>query len=211
MASSPDRGVNVPSDQPRPTARVALIAPEIAGNTGNIIRLCANTGAELHLVEPLGFELSDTRMKRAGLDYHERTSVHVHRDFEAMLSALGNPSFAAFTARGTTRYDALHPASADLLVFGCEASGLPDKVLSHPRCVATVTLPMMPGNRSLNLANTVAIAVFDRWRQLGFHRATAMNQDPTTGGRTAPLAIEDLSLAPPIGESATWEQPAVQQ
>jgi tRNA (cytidine/uridine-2'-O-)-methyltransferase len=155
-----------------PTARVVLVAPEIAGNTGNVIRLCANTGAQLHLVEPLGFVLDDARMKRAGLDYHERTSVRVHSDFAALHSFLGAVPFVAFTARGTTRYDELDPSLADTMVFGCEAAGLPDEVLNHPSCVATVTLPMMPNNRSLNLANTVAITVFDRWRQMGFPDAS---------------------------------------
>ncbi len=169
-------------------AHVVLVAPEIAGNTGNIIRLCANTGSVLHLVEPLGFVLTDARMKRAGLDYHERTSLRVHTSFDAMLASLGHPGFAAYTARGTTRYDELKPATADVLVFGCEATGLPSSVLTHPRCVATVTLPMMAGNRSLNLANTVAITVFDRWRQQGF---------PGGGPGSDPLTLEDLSQALP--------------
>ncbi len=183
MASRADRGVNSAVDPP--TAHVVLVAPEIAGNTGNIIRLCANTGAVLHLVEPLGFVLDDTRMKRAGLDYHERTSLCVHTDFDALLASLGHPLFAAFTARGATRYDELTPSTASVLVFGCEATGLPEGVLNHRLCAATVTLPMMPGNRSLNLANTVAVSVFDRWRQRGF-----------PGGAVAadPMTVEDLSL-----------------
>jgi tRNA (cytidine/uridine-2'-O-)-methyltransferase len=170
-----------------PTANVVLVAPEIAGNTGNVIRLCANTGSELHLIEPLGFVLDDARMKRAGLDYHERTSVRVHSSFATFLKVVALP-FVAFTARGTTRYDQLDPALAATMVFGCEASGLPDDVLSHPLCVATVTLPMMPNNRSLNLANTVAITVFDRWRQLGFPAGVR----PERG-----LAVEGLELVPP--------------
>jgi tRNA (cytidine/uridine-2'-O-)-methyltransferase len=155
-----------------PTAHVVLVAPEIAGNTGNVIRLCANTGSELHLVEPLGFVLDDARMKRAGLDYHERTSVRVHTSFETFLTVVAQP-FVAFTARGTTRYDQLDPALAATMVFGCEASGLPDDV---------------PNNRSLNLANTVAITVFDRWRQLEFPAGV----QPERG-----LAVEGLELVPP--------------
>ncbi len=169
-------------------AHVVLVAPEIAGNTGNIIRLCANTGSVLHLVEPLGFELADARMRRAGLDYHERTSVRVHASFEDFIVALDHPRFAAFTATGTTRYDQLDPSVVEVLVFGCEATGLPQSVLTHHLCAATVTLPMMPGNRSLNLANTVAITVFDRWRKQGF---------PGAGPGSDPLAVEDLSLRPP--------------
>jgi tRNA (cytidine/uridine-2'-O-)-methyltransferase len=166
-----------------PTVHVVLVAPEIAGNTGNVIRLCANTGAVLHLVEPLGFVLDDSRMKRAGLDYHERTSVRVHTDFDACLRSLGNPTFAAFTARGTARYDEVS-TEPGVYVFGCEATGLPEAVLGHPLCAATVTLPMMPDNRSLNLANTVAITVYDRWRRMGFVGA---------GSGHDPLTVEDLS------------------
>jgi tRNA (cytidine/uridine-2'-O-)-methyltransferase len=186
VAPRADGGVNPPADPP--TVHVVLVAPEIAGNTGNIIRLCANTGAVLHLVEPLGFVLDDTRMKRAGLDYHERTSLRVHTNFDALLASLGHQPFAAFTARGTTRYDELSPMTAAVLVFGCEATGLPEDVLKHRLCAATVTLPMMAGNRSLNLANTVAISVFDRWRQIGFSGAS---------GAAEPMAVEDLSLRPP--------------
>jgi tRNA (cytidine/uridine-2'-O-)-methyltransferase len=172
----------------RPTAHIVLVAPEIAGNTGNIIRLCANTGAVLHLVEPLGFVLEDSRMKRAGLDYHERTSVRVHSDFESVLQALDYPDFVAFTGRGSTRYDELDPSVAAVMVFGCEADGLPDEIIQHKQCVAAVTLPMMANNRSLNLANTVAITVYDRWRQLGFPGGT----EPERG-----LTVEGLELMPP--------------
>jgi tRNA (cytidine/uridine-2'-O-)-methyltransferase len=170
---------------PEPTAHVVLVSPEIAGNTGNIIRLCANTGAVLHLVEPLGFVLNDTKMRRAGLDYHERTSLRVHRSFDDLLDDLGQVPFVAYTARGTTRYDELAPAIASVMVFGCEATGLPASVLNHESCAATVTLPMMPNNRSLNLANTVAITVFDRWRQLGFPGANHANE---------PMTVEGLEL-----------------
>jgi tRNA (cytidine/uridine-2'-O-)-methyltransferase len=127
-------------------------------------------------------------MKRAGLDYHERTSVRVHADFGVMLGSLGDEPFVAFTARGSTRYDELDPHVASIMVFGCEATGLSEDILSHPLCVATVTLPMMPNNRSLNLANTVAITVFDRWRQLDF----VGSGHPERG-----LAIEGLELLPP--------------
>jgi tRNA (cytidine/uridine-2'-O-)-methyltransferase len=170
------------------TAHVVLVTPEIAGNTGNVIRLCANSGSMLHLIEPLGFVLDDARMKRAGLDYHERTQVRVHTNFSSFLQSLGEPLFAAFTARGTVRYEALAPSSVEVLVFGCEATGLPEHIMTHPLCAATVTLPMMPNNRSLNLANTVAITVYDRWRQLGFPGGTA----PERG-----LATEGLELTPP--------------
>jgi tRNA (cytidine/uridine-2'-O-)-methyltransferase len=176
------------SHQVGPLVHVVLVAPEIAGNTGNIIRLCANTGAALHLVEPLGFVLNDTKMKRAGLDYHERTSVHVHQSFGDLLHHLDQPAFVAYTARGSHRYDQVGPSMANVMVFGCEATGLPDAVLSHPFCVATVTLPMMPNNRSLNLANTVAITVFDRWRQQDFAGA---------GSAHHPLTVEGLEQQTP--------------
>ncbi|MCG1043461.1 tRNA (uridine(34)/cytosine(34)/5-carboxymethylaminomethyluridine(34)-2'-O)-methyltransferase TrmL [Mycetohabitans sp. B8] len=149
---------------------VVLVEPEIPPNTGNIIRLCANTGATLHLVEPLGFPLDDAKMRRAGLDYHEYAKMRVHRDWNALL-ATEQPDPArmfAFTTRGASMFGdrACHPG--DWFVFGAETRGLCDTVLQHFAADQRVRLPMRAGNRSLNLSNTVAIVVFDAWRQHGF-------------------------------------------
>jgi tRNA (cytidine/uridine-2'-O-)-methyltransferase len=150
---------------------IVLVHPEIPPNTGNVIRLAANTGAELHLVEPLGFALTDRELKRAGLDYHEYTRVHVHRDFPACRAALDAPAprrWYAFTTRASrTLHDAaFHPR--DALVFGCETSGLPDAVVDTFAPDCRLRIPMRPGVRSLNLSNAVAVAVYEAWRQNGF-------------------------------------------
>jgi tRNA (cytidine/uridine-2'-O-)-methyltransferase len=141
--------------------------PRIAGNTGNAIRLCAATGAELHLVAPL-FDLSESKVRRAGLDYHDLAHVVVHADLEAALAALPGARVLAFTAQATTHYTDVTWADGDVLLFGPEPTGLPDDVLAHPRVTGTVRIPMLPGRRSLNLANSAAIATYEAWRQLGF-------------------------------------------
>ncbi len=151
---------------------VILLQPEIPPNTGNIIRLCANTGAGLHLVEPLGFTLDDARLRRAGLDYHEYARVRVHASLEACLDALGHPRVLAYTTRGRRRHDEIAYRDDDALLFGCETRGLPDDVVDALPEEARVRLPMRPGNRSLNLSNAVAVAVFEAWRQAGFAGAT---------------------------------------
>jgi tRNA (cytidine/uridine-2'-O-)-methyltransferase len=152
---------------------VVLIHPEIPPNTGNVIRLCANTGARLHLVEPLGFELSAYRLRRAGMDYAELAPVKIHPDWEACKRALGMARRFALTTKGHRR-----PTSADLrtdadlaLIFGCETSGLPPAVLAEFAPEQRLRLPMMPGNRSINLSNTVAVTVYEAWRQRGFDGA----------------------------------------
>lgn len=147
---------------------VVLFRPEIPPNTGNVIRLCANTGAPLHLVEPLGFSLDDKQVKRAGLDYHEMANVTVHRSWEDCAAALGGRRMFAVSRRGERRFDAVRYAAGDVLVFGAETSGLPEAMLARfaPEC--RLRLPMRPGNRSLNLSNAVAVVVFEAWRQLGF-------------------------------------------
>jgi len=147
---------------------VILFRPEIPPNTGNVIRLCANTGAALHLIRPLGFTLDDTRLRRAGLDYHEYTRVAVHDDLAACLDAIGAPRVFAFSTRGRVAHVDARFADGDALLFGCETAGLPDDVLDAIPANQRLRLPMRPQSRSLNLSNTVAVAVYEAWRQLDF-------------------------------------------
>jgi tRNA (cytidine/uridine-2'-O-)-methyltransferase len=147
---------------------VVLYQPEIPPNTGNVIRLCANTGASLHLVEPLGFDLDDARLRRAGLDYHEFAAVRVHASLAACLAALGGPRLFAFSTRGAPRFDRVAYAEGDALLFGPESRGLPPEVLAEVPPAQRLALPMRSGQRSLNLSNAVAVAVFEAWRQRGF-------------------------------------------
>ena len=151
---------------------VILFNPEIPPNTGNVIRLCANTGAALHLIRPLGFELDDARLRRAGLDYHEYASLAVHDDLTACLDAIGSPRVFAFTTRGHTAHVDARFADGDALLFGCETAGLPADVLATIPEPRRLRLPMHPDSRSLNLSNTVAVAVYEAWRQLGFFGAS---------------------------------------
>ena len=150
---------------------VVLYRPEIPPNAGNVIRLCANTGARLHLVEPLGFAIDDRQLRRAGLDYHEFARVNVHRDWEACRTALGERRIFALSTRGTTPYAGVRYAEGDAFVFGGETSGLPQEMLEAFDPARRLCLPMRPGNRSLNLSNAVAVVVFEVWRQLGFSGA----------------------------------------
>jgi tRNA (cytidine/uridine-2'-O-)-methyltransferase len=147
---------------------VILFRPEIPPNTGNVIRLCANTGAALHLIRPLGFELDDARLRRAGLDYHEYASVAVHDDLPRCLETIGAPRVFAFTTRGSVAHVEAHFADGDALLFGCETAGLPADVLEMIPIDRRLRLPMRPESRSLNLSNSVAVAVYEAWRQLGF-------------------------------------------
>lgn len=147
---------------------IAFFEPRIAGNTGNSIRLAAATGAMLHLVEPLGFDLSEPKLRRAGLDYHELADVVVHPDLAALWAALPDARVIAFTTRATTRYTDVAYRPDDVLLFGPEPTGLPPEVIADPRVTVEVRIPMLPGRRSLNLANTAAIAAYEAWRQLGF-------------------------------------------
>lgn len=150
---------------------VVLFQPEIPPNTGNAIRLCANTGARLHLVRPLGFELDDKRLRRAGLDYHEYATLAVHDDLASCLAAIGDTRVFAFSTRGTRRYDHVDYRTGDTLLFGPETRGLPADVLGAIPEAQRLRLPMRPGNRSLNLSNSVAVVVFEAWRQHGFDGA----------------------------------------
>ncbi|HEX3098594.1 MAG TPA: tRNA (cytidine(34)-2'-O)-methyltransferase [Usitatibacter sp.] len=147
---------------------VVLFHPEIPPNTGNVIRLCANAGARLNLVEPLGFSMDDRRLRRAGLDYHELATVVVHRDWEACRAALGERRVFAVSTRGAMRYDQVAYAEDDALVFGPETAGLPGELLETFAPERRLRLPMRPGNRSLNLSNAVAVVVYEAWRQRGF-------------------------------------------
>jgi tRNA (cytidine/uridine-2'-O-)-methyltransferase len=154
-------------DNPR-MPHVVLHQPEIPPNTGNVIRLCANTGAPLHLIEPLGFELDDAKLRRAGLDYHEFTALTVHASIEAFVAAVKPARLLAFSTRGTVRYDRIAYARDDALLFGSETRGLPQALLDAIPASHRLCLPMRPGNRSLNLSNTVAVAVYEAWRQSDF-------------------------------------------
>ncbi|MFM1987052.1 MAG: hypothetical protein RJA99_9 [Pseudomonadota bacterium] len=150
--------------------RVVLVHPEIPPNTGNVIRLCANTGSRLHLVEPLGFELDDAKLRRAGLDYHEWADTRVHAGWGALLeSERPDPErMFALTTRGTRGPTEVAFREGDWLVFGCESAGLPPALRESFAPDRRLKLPMRPGNRSLNLSNAVAVTVFEAWRQLGF-------------------------------------------
>ena len=147
---------------------VVLFHPEIPPNTGNAIRLCANTGAELHLVEPLGFRWEDRQLKRAGLDYHEFACVQRHANWSACQQALAGRRLFAMTTRASRRFDAPVFQSVDVFVFGCETSGLPCELLATFPEDQRLRLPMRPGQRSLNLSNAVAVTVFEAWRQLAY-------------------------------------------
>jgi tRNA (cytidine/uridine-2'-O-)-methyltransferase len=147
---------------------VVLVAPEIPPNTGNVIRLCANTGCRLHLVEPLGFELSDAQLRRAGLDYAEMTCVTVHRDWAACRAALGEARIFALTTKGNRRHASADFHAGDAFVFGSESSGLPPDLLMQFAEDRRLRLPLIPGNRSLNLSNAVAVMVYEAWRQQGY-------------------------------------------
>jgi tRNA (cytidine/uridine-2'-O-)-methyltransferase len=145
-----------------------LYQPEIPPNTGNIIRLCANTGADLHLVEPLGFELDEPRLRRAGLDYREFVRVKTHASLDAALAALGGPRVFALSTRGGTRYDTPRYRAGDAFLMGPETRGLPQALLDSLPEGQRLRLPMRPGNRSLNLSNAAAVVVYEAWRQLDF-------------------------------------------
>ena len=147
---------------------IVLHAPEIPPNAGNVIRLAANTGARLHLVEPLGFSMDDRQLKRAGLDYHELANVQVHRDWTACRAALAGRRLYAASTRGTVCYADVRFAADDVFVFGAETRGLPQAILEEFPPGRRLRLPMLPGNRSLNLSNAVAVLVYEAWRQMGF-------------------------------------------
>jgi tRNA (cytidine/uridine-2'-O-)-methyltransferase len=147
---------------------VVLFEPEIPPNTGNIIRLCANAGATLHLIKPLGFRLDDKKLRRSGLDYHDLTSVQVHEDFGACRAVLGASRLFAVETQASRPYAAAGYGRDDAFLFGPETRGLPPALLETVGAEYTVRIPMRPGSRSLNLSNAVAVVVYEAWRQCGF-------------------------------------------
>lgn len=168
---------------------VVLYQPEIPPNTGNLIRLCANTGFRLHLIEPLGFELDDKRLRRAGLDYHEWTRVQVHADWDAFVTSVEPSRIFAVSTRGRCGYHQPHYQPGDALVFGPETRGLPQDMIDALPQEQRLRIPMLPDSRSLNLSNACAILVFEAWRQLGFAGAaqvdvgepSACDREPSAG------------------------------
>ncbi|MCP3871519.1 MAG: tRNA (cytidine(34)-2'-O)-methyltransferase [Gammaproteobacteria bacterium] len=147
---------------------IVLYEPEIPPNTGNVIRLAANIGASLHLIHPLGFELSEKALRRAGLDYHHLVRVQEHRDYSSFLQNARPDRLFAFSTRGSTPYTEPHYQSGDYLMFGPETRGLLEKVRNEIRPCSLLRIPMQPGNRSINLSNSVALVAYEAWRQLGF-------------------------------------------
>ncbi len=145
-----------------------LFEPEIPPNTGNIIRLCANTGTMLHLIRPLGFALDDKKLRRAGLDYREFADVQVHDSLDQCLDALDRPRTLAISTRGKTRYSDHEFVPGDTLLFGPETRGLPDRILQSMDPAHVLRVPMQPKSRSLNLSNTAAVVLYEAWRQQGF-------------------------------------------
>ncbi|SDH09627.1 tRNA (uridine(34)/cytosine(34)/5-carboxymethylaminomethyluridine(34)-2'-O)-methyltransferase TrmL [Nitrosomonas sp. Nm132] len=147
---------------------VILYQPEIPPNTGNIIRLCANTGATLHLIKPLGFLLNDKQLLRAGLDYHEFANVVLHKGWQECIHSLPGRRIFAVSTKGTQRYDQVSYASQDAFLFGAESRGLPIEIMESFSDNQRIHIPMLPERRSLNLANAVSIVVYEAWRQRGF-------------------------------------------
>ncbi len=150
---------------------VVLFQPEIPPNTGNIIRMCANTGAELHLVEPLGFDIDDKSLRRAGLDYHEYARVLRHADWASCKAHFAGRRLFAMTTKGSASFFAATLQDSDVFVFGRETSGLPPEILAEFPAEQRLRLPMLSGQRSLNLSNAAAVTVFEAWRQSGFKNA----------------------------------------
>lgn len=153
--------------------RILFYTPEIPGNTGNAIRLAAVTGAELHLVEPLGFDFEDSKLRRAGLDYHDLAVVTVHKTIEAAWEALTPARVFAFTSEGEALYTEIEYEPGDVLLFGPESVGLPAELKVDEHVTSTVRLPMLEARRSLNLANSASIAIYEAWRQHGFGAASS--------------------------------------
>ncbi|MDR0432580.1 MAG: tRNA (cytidine(34)-2'-O)-methyltransferase [Bifidobacteriaceae bacterium] len=147
---------------------VMFFAPCIPSNTGNAIRLAAVTGCTLHLIEPLGFELTDAKLRRSGLDYHDLADLRIHPDFDAALADVAGSRIVAFTTQSKASFADVQYREDDVLLFGPEPDGLPDWVKEHPSIDREVRIPMLPARRSLNLANCAAIAVYEVWRQQGY-------------------------------------------
>ncbi len=162
---------------------VVLYEPEIPPNTGNIIRLCANTGFALHLIAPLGFDMQERRLRRAGLDYREWARVRVHDSLECYLNSARSPRLLAFSTRGVRDYASIEYRRGDALMFGPETRGLPKPVLDRVAPAERARIPMQAGNRSLNLSNAVAVVCYEAWRQHGFARHPAGDQDRQSRSR----------------------------
>lgn len=150
---------------------IVLYQPEIPPNTGNIIRLCANTGFRLHLVEPLGFVLDNKRLRRAGLDYHEWAAVTVHPNLETLLASLKPKRILALTTKGKRSYEQVDYCEDDLLIFGPETRGLPAELIEGLPAEQRIRIPMLPNSRSMNLSNACSLIVYEAWKQLGFSGA----------------------------------------
>ena len=153
---------------PSQLPHIVFHEPCIPGNTGNAIRLAAITGARLHLVEPLGFDLSEPKLKRAGLDYHDLAVMDVHKDFDALVDLYPESRIFAFTTQTDQRFDEVTYEPTDMLLFGPEPTGLSDEILAHPRITGQVRIPMLASLRSLNLTNAASIAIYEAWRQNGY-------------------------------------------
>lgn len=149
-------------------AHVIFDQPVIPPNTGNAIRMCAGTGAALHLAGPLGFDLEEKNLRRAGLDYHDLAHVEIHDNLQAALDFLPEARVFAFTAKTTTSFTDISYQPGDILLFGTEPTGLSEEALAHPRITEKLRIPMLPGRRSMNLSNAAAVATYEAWRQLGF-------------------------------------------
>lgn len=147
---------------------IVLLEPEIPPNTGNIIRLCANTGAQLHLIEPMGFTLDDKRMRRAGLDYHEWATLRQHKDFAAFCTTVKPKRLFACSTRGKYNYSEIAYQNGDAFLFGPETRGIPQALLDTLPPEEIIRIPMLPNNRSLNLSNAAAVILYEAWRQQGF-------------------------------------------
>lgn len=152
---------------------IVLFEPEIPPNTGNIIRLCANTGAHLHLIEPMGFKIDDAKARRAGLDYREMARIRQWPSLPACLEAIAPKRWFAVSTRGRVRYDSLKFNAGDVFVFGPETRGLPEPVLQSCPAEHRLRIPMLPDNRSLNLSNAAAVVLYEAWRQLDFQGAAS--------------------------------------
>ena len=147
---------------------IVLFEPEIPPNTGNIIRLTANTGSHLHLIKPLGFDLDDKKMRRAGLDYHEFTGISQYEGWQDFMHLQGENRLLGISTKATMHYSDYHFEEGDFLIFGPETRGLPDKIREHLDPANLLRIPMLPNSRSLNLSNAAAVVVYEAWRQLGF-------------------------------------------
>ena len=166
--TNPHTQASLHPDTANPGFRIVFEAPEIPGNTGNAIRLAAITGAELHLIEPLGFNFADAHLRRAGLDYHDLAVVTIHPDVDTAFHALAPERVFAFTSHATCLYAEIQYRRGDVLLFGKESTGLTETTLQHPGITDRVRIPMQSGRRSLNLANSASIVTYEAWRQFGF-------------------------------------------